>query len=678
MTANLGTIFTWIPRFAYNENGDVLYLKETSGIAGEYITPEIFIYKASGVNAQDIALCGIWVEQENALGNIGSKLNTEENEYGLIANTKAEYVKLSENFVNAINQLNETGIKNIENNKIILKVVDEKLEEPIMANLSAKGKTVTIEITKTDNGIKEIRYIDGTKLEDFDGTKATYKVEKGGLNKFIIIDNLGNQRLYEINVFSPEIYVTNNVDNYIEFNGEKWYPAGTRVEAKFSDNMSGISGYYKIINGTVPDEPVDWTRTTNQTVYLGSISETMTYKVKIENSLGEVIGEDEETIHIMPTNTRIESNYTNNIGAIYPVQVSWYTSTSSGYGTETYRCDTYIRDAARHMGLIKQGDVNKELYIKIVPVPEGGYTGSRRNEVPTSAYYSYTNGYMFVTKNGEEIKLPKINNVKVTEDGNNITVKVDATTTNPDAEIVKYYYALDNTDTITDLDTAIKNLDTEMTSNKYKESESSEFVFEDVKAHQNHTIRVFVQDNYGEIGVLSNVYEETVKTTNGLQTPTIKILQPNSDEEFEENDPEIVEYDGKMWYPAGTRIEVTYSENLTSAEMNTLGLYGYYEHISDTTGEVVSSSEGANSVYTHTLTKSEMHKFKLKNKIGEESEEVSIHLNIMPYELYNTYTSGIYEYINNIGAIYPVRVTGNTNDYHSDISTRSRNRYIYI
>ena len=111
----MGTTFVWIPRFAYNE---ILYLKATSSIAGEYITSDLFTYKASGANAEDIALRGIWIEKESKLGDVTSSFNMEDNAYGIISNTKAEYMTLDSNFINSINQTNETGITNIEIGKI--------------------------------------------------------------------------------------------------------------------------------------------------------------------------------------------------------------------------------------------------------------------------------------------------------------------------------------------------------------------------------------------------------------------------------------------------------------------------------------------------------------------------------------------------------------------------------
>ena len=595
-----------------------MYLKAVSSIAGEYTTPEIFTYKASGVNLQDIALKGIWVEQKNTLGDVSTNMNLEENSYGLIANTKAEYIKLDENFVNSINKDNETGIKNIESNKIILKVIDEKLTEPIMAKLSAKGKKVTIKIIKTDNGIKEVRAVNGKTAEKISETEFLYTVEKGGLNKFIVIDNIGNQRLYEITVISPEIYVLTNEEDFVEFNEEKWYPSGTKVRIKYADNMSGKIGYYQEINGT-RQNPVTWT-STSATIYRDfTLTETMKYKAKIENSSGEILGEDEATIHIMPTDTSIPSSYIGNIGGIYPVKVTGYVPTkTSFYGTETYLYTTKIQTSAVHMGLLKSGE-NKVLYIKIVPSPQGGYTGSTRNGVTTIRNEYNYNGYIFVTEAGDEIKIPTISSVTPKQEENRITVTVDAKSYNTDKTIEKYYYSIDSTKP-----------------SSYIESDSNEYVFNDVKEYANHTIRVYVKDSYG---IISNINEITTRTGNALPTPTIEVV--------DEDAIETIEYDGKIWYPYGTQIRINYAEDMTN-------LTGYYKTINETTGAQSEWKDRNYATYQTSIYETTTYIAKLKDSTGEETEEVRFTIYIMPY------TKGSIQsnYTNNLGYIYPVRVKG--------------------
>lgn len=178
------------------------------------------------------------------------------------------------------------------------------------------------------------------------------------------------------------------------------------------DDMTNLKGYYKQINGTLPTDP-GWTdNRTYTTAGNFSLSETVTYKAKLENSLGETLGEDELTINIMPQDASIPANYYNyTVGKIYPVKVSWNSSATTIYGTETYRYDTRIRDAARHMGLIKSGDKDVVLYIKIVPCPAGGYIGTVKNEIGSSSNVEFFNGYIFVTEQGEEIKLPVIREI---------------------------------------------------------------------------------------------------------------------------------------------------------------------------------------------------------------------------------------------------------------------------
>ncbi len=619
--SEMGTIFTWVPRFAYNEENEVLYLKETSSIAGDYKTSEIFTYLGSAVNKEDIALSGIWVEQKSGLLNEvnAQTLNSENNTYGFIGNTKAENLILDSNFINSINSSDITGITNISDNKMILKVIDEKVTEPIMAKFSTKGKKVKVEIIKADNGIKQVITENGDIFEsNEDKTEFTITVEKGGLNRFIIIDNAGNQRLYEITIVSPEIYVLTNQDEYVEFNGEKWYPYGTQVRIQYMDNMSGIKGWYKEINGTIPTEPM-WTNNGTSKYKDFTAYETMVYKAKIEDNMGEILGEDELTVHIMPRdNAALPSYYYNyNLGGIYPVQVTGTASTSTAYGTETYPYNTYIRDAARHMGLIQPKE-NKVLYIKIVPSPQGGYIGSSRNGVNTSSYSYNDNGYVFVTEDGQEILLPKINDVSSKIEDNKITVTVDAKSFNGDKQIEKYYYSIDN--------------------GEYEESNSNEFIFEEIQAYQNHTINVYVKDSYG---IISEIYTTTNKTSNAIPVPTIEIV--------DEENLETIEYDGKIWYPYNTQIKITYAEDMTN-------LTAYYTAIYETTKQLQADDSSLGSVtnYTFTLSETMTYKAKIKDSTGQETEEVSKTIYIMPYTQGSLQTN----YYNNIGAIYPVRVTG--------------------
>ena len=646
--SDLGTIFTWIPKFAYNESGNVIYLKAVSSIAGDYITSTIFTYKGSSVDKTDIALRGIWVEKESKLSSsVISSMQTENNTFGLIGNVKTERTKLDTNFINAINVENETGINNISDYKAILKVVDEKLTEPIMAVLSAKGKNVTVKIIKTDNGIKEVRAENGDVLTANEGnTEFTYKVEKSGINKFIIIDNIGNQRLYEVSVIAPEIIVTSNVDNYIEYNGEKWYPYGTTVQIKYADDMTGLTGYYQEINGTILN-PTTWSSDGTTKYRNFTLNETMKYKAKIENSIGELLGEDEQTIYIMPKGeSTIQSNYyTYNLGGIYPVQVTGMNSgsSSSGWnGIETYSYSTVINYAATHMGLVKSGE-NKILYIKIVPSPQGGYSGIARNGI-TTTYYGYTtNGYIFVTESGEEIKLPQILNIQTTEEDNKINVVVNAESYNGDKKIQKYYYSIDG--------------------GEFVESESNEYVFENVQAYKNHTIQVYVKDSFE---LTSEPLTKTSKSGNAMPIPTIEII--------DEDKLEKINYDGKVWYPYYmsttphyTYIRINYAEDMTN-------LTGYYKIINETTGVESGWNSTSSASYSTKLNESMTYVAKLKDSTGAETEEVRCTINIMPN------TSGTLQtnYYNNIGAIYPVRSTGSLSGYLYGTETYTYSSYINI
>lgn len=162
------------------------------------------------------------------------------------------------------------------------------------------------------------------------------------------------------------------------------------------DSMSNLTGYYRNIN-VQTENMYGWYNTNNLT-YSTTLSETMIYEAySYSNTSGE--GEHiRKKINIMPNPDSLQSNYYSyGSGKIYPVTVTG--KTGSGYGTDIYSANsnyfTPIGVAAVHSGLLQIGET-KTLYIKIVPCPEGGYVGSRRNGVTTSTLNSTHKGYVFV------------------------------------------------------------------------------------------------------------------------------------------------------------------------------------------------------------------------------------------------------------------------------------------
>ena len=85
----LGSIYMWIPRFAYNNQGEIIHIKQSCSVAGTWNLPEIFMYET---DKKDFSLAGVWLEYNPlaSTSEVTTKVNSmtgEENSYGFIANT---------------------------------------------------------------------------------------------------------------------------------------------------------------------------------------------------------------------------------------------------------------------------------------------------------------------------------------------------------------------------------------------------------------------------------------------------------------------------------------------------------------------------------------------------------------------------------------------------------------
>lgn len=192
----LGTIYMWLPRYAYNETGEIIYIKQGYNIAGSWTTPEVFMYET---DKMDYSLAGIWVEY-NPLANsmeVTSKISNmlgEENVYGFISNTKP--VSMTSKEQNAIEQYtgNIAGgnfsnnlIIDIQNvNRTILKIINTNQVEPIKAKVTYKNEKVVLELIYFKNDIKQVLTEKGKELiktstntyelENLDDVTYTYKI----------------------------------------------------------------------------------------------------------------------------------------------------------------------------------------------------------------------------------------------------------------------------------------------------------------------------------------------------------------------------------------------------------------------------------------------------------------------------------------------------------------------
>lgn len=212
----------WMPRFAYNKDGDILYIKQENSVAGTWQIPEIFSYKTE---TRDFGLAGVWVEYSPTTDyNKVNNMKGENNSYGFMANTIGVMAyadslydsNIVEKYVNSIVEnsilLNEPTNKN----RSILKIINTNKPEPIKAKayydeIEAKIK---IEVIYTQNGISKIINSRGEILSENLLTADTGDEVIGNkVYKFIVIDNLLNLKQITVNVTGLDIYIIENEED---------------------------------------------------------------------------------------------------------------------------------------------------------------------------------------------------------------------------------------------------------------------------------------------------------------------------------------------------------------------------------------------------------------------------------------------------------------------------------
>ena len=421
----------------------------------------------------------------------------------------------------------------------------------------------------------------------------------------------------------PELTIVVNNPGY-EYNGEMWYPSGTIITLNYSPDMTGKKGYYQSVNVSTSSESSWQSNATNRTRNV-TLSESYIYRIKIINSDNTESKVVEKKINIMPNvvgQSGVTTNYYKyNMNGIYPVYIKEgsYVYTSYAYGTNNYYSGSTISAAAVHMGLINiTGNYTTEsklLYIRLVPCPEEGYISSTRNGI-SSGSYSYSSGYYgfeFVTLDGKEIKAPSLDGVTTTSGENEITVTVTATAYNG-ASISKYYYNIDG--------------------KGYVESDKPYYTFKEQTPYVTHKIKVYARANDETI---TEEKEVEAQTTKAIPTPSITV------------NAEGIEYNGEMWYPAGTEIILNYSEDMTN-------LTGYYQSVNvSTSSESSWQSNARNKTRSVTLQESYTYRVKIQDKAGRESKVVEKKINIMPNVVGQSgVPTNYYKY--NMNGIYPVYI----------------------
>lgn len=247
----------YIPRFAYNEDGQILYIKQGCSVAGSYTIPEIFTYETE---KRDLSLTGIWVEYNTlasttAVNTKVSNMQGENNKYGFIANTvgvnansEATYVTTIETYIahinngssrtptptneisSSTNNSNTVGafivrppLNDISNpNRTILKIINTNQTEPIKgtATLNEEELTITVNVTYNKNVINKIINEDGKILSENSNTAIDTELVGNGTYKYIVIDNIGNMKEITIKVEGLKIYVIPNLKRLKEFRDE--------------------------------------------------------------------------------------------------------------------------------------------------------------------------------------------------------------------------------------------------------------------------------------------------------------------------------------------------------------------------------------------------------------------------------------------------------------------------
>ena len=234
----LGTIFMWIPRFEINEDSEeIKYIKDV-GIAEEgWKIPELFMYKQKLETVPDFLLTGVWLEKEvdTSYSSKITEMNKEDGIYGFIANvvgvgvlddsiTDPTAQKTIQIYANAVGVgvLDDPITDPTNTNRIILKIINDKNQDPIKAYGSYNRKTgkIEIQVTYATYGISKI--IDEEKNELYlkkeNGvikTDTGEKVLENIKNSFEIIDNKNNKKYLEI--YIPGIYVNLYTDGTLAF-----------------------------------------------------------------------------------------------------------------------------------------------------------------------------------------------------------------------------------------------------------------------------------------------------------------------------------------------------------------------------------------------------------------------------------------------------------------------------
>lgn len=434
--------------------------------------------------------------------------------------------------------------------------------------------------------------------------------------------------------------ITMNVTgtDYIEYNGERWYPYGSKVNIYYYGSGTITKRY---------SSSSTWSTVSSTSTTLTANAPT-TYYAQITDKGGNVITEEKLKVNIIPVLAQNAGLADKVTGRIFPVKVTYSTS-GNVYGTNTYRSDSNINTAATHMGLVKSGET-KTVLIKTVSYPGVSIAGSTRNGVTTSAYNSSSYiGFVFLDENLKPIYLPTMGAVEATLSGYDVVSNSrtysfinDETSVIPtnggdllaNGTTANSYIVLDlteyaQTDVIqvtlnalvscyTNRDYGYATITTSTTAPAYNATDGRFiFITGSTSAQDYSTLLSGGQRYYLHLGYYKGNTKagQNLVRFNSLNIQKLDLAKPTI-----ELSKEPIEYNGELWYPYNTRVTIKYDENCKGCYMAN-AIYG---------GTSIGITEANASEVAINLQKSMTISAGYNGKCNQESLKV----NIMPYQTY--------------------------------------------
>lgn len=249
---DLGTIFVWIPRFAYNDDGKILYIKKCHTVSGTWNLSKMFTYKIENERIPDLSLAGVWISVDilDDTNGIIDEMNNKDGIYGFIANTKPRQITKED--ISIIEGVQTSFlIDDVSNtNRIILQIINTNETEPIKAKAyyDEQEEKIKIETTYTKNEIARILDERGNDLKFTEENGIIYadtgdKELYDPTYSFVIIDMEGNIQKVIVTGVIPKCYgklVTNyQCDADGEYSDLKW-----RIFYKDKENIYLIADDY--------------------------------------------------------------------------------------------------------------------------------------------------------------------------------------------------------------------------------------------------------------------------------------------------------------------------------------------------------------------------------------------------------------------------------------------------